>query len=231
VGRLFAQRQVTTCAAIRPESKIARDRDGISFHNWHALLWDTGHIFSQERQTRGKPRRLVRRVPSSCDSRFGYRHLSVATHRNLDLAVTLPSELANVVRLCLRRKGYSVSQELAAIWISEEIDTVVFPSVTRAGRNVAVYLANALGGSVIVRNRAEVSWRPSADHASGSATGSGSFLTRRSRCQAFSNARRGTDLLCENQKVSAGENNPPSCPPTGVFLVLKLNFIAKVFAL
>jgi hypothetical protein len=32
---------------------------------------------------------------------------------------TLPSELANVVRLCLRGPGYSVSQELAAIWISE----------------------------------------------------------------------------------------------------------------
>jgi len=59
--------------AIRPESKIERDRDGISFHNCHVPLWYPVHIFSQERQTRGKPRRLVRRVPSSCDSRFGYR--------------------------------------------------------------------------------------------------------------------------------------------------------------
>jgi RES domain-containing protein len=82
--------------------------------------------------------------------------LSVATNRNLDLAATLPSELANVVRLCLRGPGYSVSQELAAIWISEGIDSVVFPSATGAGRNVAVYLANAAGGSVVVRNRAEV---------------------------------------------------------------------------
>ena len=82
--------------------------------------------------------------------------LSAATNRNLDLAATLPSELANVVRLCLRRPGYQASQELAAIWISEGIDSVVFPSVTGAGRNVAVYLANAAAGSVVVRNRAEV---------------------------------------------------------------------------
>jgi hypothetical protein len=81
--------------------------------------------------------------------------LSVATHRNLDLAATLRSELANVVRLCLK-PGYSASQELADIWISEGIDSVVFPSATGAGRNVAVYLANAAAGSVVVRNRAEV---------------------------------------------------------------------------
>jgi len=82
--------------------------------------------------------------------------LSVATHRNLDLAATvLQSELANVVRLCLG-PGYSASQELADIWISEGIDSVVFPSATGAGRNVAVYLANAAAGSVVVRNRAEV---------------------------------------------------------------------------
>jgi len=82
--------------------------------------------------------------------------LSVATNRNLDLASTIPPELANVVRLCLRGKGYSVSQELAAIWISEGIDSVVFPSATGAGRNVAVYLANACAGTIVVRNRAEV---------------------------------------------------------------------------
>jgi hypothetical protein len=82
--------------------------------------------------------------------------LSVATKRNLDLAVKLASELANVVRLCLRRPEHSVSQELASIWISEGIDSVVFPSATGTGRNVAVYLANAAAGSVVVRNRAEV---------------------------------------------------------------------------
>jgi RES domain-containing protein len=82
--------------------------------------------------------------------------LSVATHRNLDLAAMLPSELADVVRRCLRGQGYYVSQELAAIWISEGIDSVVFPSATGAGRNIAVYLANAAADSVLVRNRAEV---------------------------------------------------------------------------
>ena len=82
--------------------------------------------------------------------------LSVATSRNLDLSATLPSELENVVRLCLAGTGYSVSQELAAIWIAESIDSVVFPSTTGAGRNVAVYLVNAGAGSVILRNRAEV---------------------------------------------------------------------------
>lgn len=82
--------------------------------------------------------------------------LSVATNRNLDLAATLPSELANVVRLSLGRQAYAASQELAAIWISEGIDSVVFPSATGVGRNVAVYLANAAADSVVVRNRDEV---------------------------------------------------------------------------
>jgi RES domain len=82
--------------------------------------------------------------------------LSVATRRNLDLAVPLPAELANVVRMCLRGSGYSVSQELAAIWISAGVDSIVFPSATGGGRNVAVYLENASAGSVAVRNRAEV---------------------------------------------------------------------------
>jgi hypothetical protein len=82
--------------------------------------------------------------------------LSVATHRNLDLTATLPSELAWVARLCLRETGYSASQELAAIWIAKGIDSVVFPSVTGAGRNVAIYLANAGPGCVVVRNRDEI---------------------------------------------------------------------------
>ena len=82
--------------------------------------------------------------------------LSVATHRNLDLAATLPSELANIVRRCLLERGYSASQELAQIWIAEGIDSVVFPSATGAGRNIAVYLRNAAAASVVVRNRDEV---------------------------------------------------------------------------
>jgi len=48
------------------------------------------------------------------------------------------------------------SRELAGIWIAEGIESVVFPSATGAGRNVVVYLANAGGGSVVVRNRDEV---------------------------------------------------------------------------
>jgi RES domain-containing protein len=82
--------------------------------------------------------------------------ISVTTNRNLDLASPLPSELADVVGVCSRGPGYSASQELAKIWISEGIESAVFPSATGAGRNVAVYLANAAAGSVIVRNRDEV---------------------------------------------------------------------------
>lgn len=82
--------------------------------------------------------------------------LSVATHRNLDLAATLPVELANVVARCLRCPHYSASQELAAVWIAEGMESVVFPSATGVGRNVVVYLANAGFGSVVVGNRDKV---------------------------------------------------------------------------
>ena len=75
--------------------------------------------------------------------------LSVTTHRNLDLASTLPSELASIVGLCLGGRGYSASQELAGIWIAKGVESVVFPSATGVGRNVAVYLANAGAGSVV----------------------------------------------------------------------------------
>lgn len=66
--------------------------------------------------------------------------LSVATHRNLDLAATLPAQLANVAARCLLSPQYSASQELAAIWIAAGIESVVFPSALGVGRNVAVYL-------------------------------------------------------------------------------------------
>jgi len=82
--------------------------------------------------------------------------LSVETRRNLDLAAALPTELAKVVQRCLGASGRSASQELAAIWIAEGIESVVFPSATGAGRNVVVYLANAGNGSVVVRNRDDV---------------------------------------------------------------------------
>jgi RES domain-containing protein len=82
--------------------------------------------------------------------------VSVTTHRNLDLAATLPAELANVVQHCLQTPGHAASRELAAIWIAEAIESAVFPSATGMGRNVVVYLANAGADSVIVRNRDEV---------------------------------------------------------------------------
>jgi RES domain-containing protein len=81
--------------------------------------------------------------------------LSVTTHRNLDLAAALPSELASLIRLCLR-PGHAASQELAGIWIAEGIESAVFPSASGAGRNVVVYLSNAGLGSVVVRNRDQV---------------------------------------------------------------------------
>jgi len=80
----------------------------------------------------------------------------VATKRNLDLAATLPAELAKAVGICLRRRRHAASQELAAIWIAAGIGSVVFPSTTGSGRNVVVYLAHAGAGSVRVRNREQV---------------------------------------------------------------------------
>jgi hypothetical protein len=70
-------------------------------------------------------------------------------------------------------------------------------------------------------------WRPSADHVWGSVVGSDWFPTCRSRRQAFRIAVLKIDLLAKSQKVSLRENNPPSCPPKGAFLVLKLkSFLA-----
>lgn len=82
--------------------------------------------------------------------------ISVVTHRNLDLAATLPLELAETVARCLGTPQHSASQELAAVWIARGIESVVFPSATGVGRNIVVYLANADAGSVVVRNRDKV---------------------------------------------------------------------------
>jgi len=82
--------------------------------------------------------------------------LSVTTQRNLDLGGKLPRELAAVVAECLRGPLYSASQELAAIWIAQGIDSVVFPSATGTGNNIVIYLANAGRRSVAVQNREEV---------------------------------------------------------------------------
>jgi len=82
--------------------------------------------------------------------------ISVTTNRNLDLAATLPLELAKTMARCLDASQYSPSQEFAAVWIAEGIESVVFRSTTGVGRNVVVYLANAGAGSVVVRNRDKV---------------------------------------------------------------------------
>jgi len=82
--------------------------------------------------------------------------ITVKTRRTVDLAAKLPAELAAVVSRCLRAHQYSASQELAAIWIGQGIDSVVFPSATGSGRNLVVYLANAGAGSVAIRNRDQI---------------------------------------------------------------------------
>jgi RES domain-containing protein len=82
--------------------------------------------------------------------------LTISTQRNLDLTRSLEPQLEQVVRPCLVGRRHTASQELATIWIKEGIESVVFTSATGAGKNVAVYLQNAKGGSVIVRNRDEV---------------------------------------------------------------------------
>jgi RES domain-containing protein len=82
--------------------------------------------------------------------------ITVKTRRSIDLAAKLPVELAAVVSRCVRANQYSASQELAAIWIGQGIDSVVFPSATGSGRNLVVYLANAGAGSVAIRNRDQI---------------------------------------------------------------------------
>jgi len=82
--------------------------------------------------------------------------ITVKTRRSIDLAASLPAELATVVKRCLRHPQYSASQELAATWIGRGVDSVVFPSAAGAGRNLVVYLANAGAGSVTIRNRDQI---------------------------------------------------------------------------
>jgi RES domain-containing protein len=82
--------------------------------------------------------------------------LAISTQRNLDLTDRIDPQVEQVVRRCLAGRNHAASQELAAIWIKEGIESVVFSSATGAGKNVAVYLENAKGSSVIVRNRDEV---------------------------------------------------------------------------
>lgn len=110
--------------------------------------------------------------------------LSVATNRNLDLAATLPSELANVVRLCLHGPGHSVSQELAAIWISEDIEVSFFhlrQASAETLRCISQTPVLEVSWFVIVPK----SWRPFADHVRRSVAGRGELLTCRGRRQLF----------------------------------------------
>ena len=120
--------------------------------------------------------------------------LSVPTNRNLDLPRRFHrSWQTSFVSVCVGR-GIRPRRN----WL---------PSGFRRGSTVLFFRpSRALAATLqcirqtpplIVSSFAIVprSWRPSADHAPGSATGSGSFLTRGSRCQAFSSARFWTDLL------------------------------------
>jgi hypothetical protein len=82
--------------------------------------------------------------------------LAISTQRTLDLTHSLDTQLEPVVERCLAGRSHTASQELAAIWIKEGIESVVFPSATGTGKNVVVYLENASGSSVMVRNRDEI---------------------------------------------------------------------------
>jgi hypothetical protein len=109
--------------------------------------------------------------------------------------------------------------------------THVLSVVTHRNLYLAATLPSELARPLVASSFAIVPkfWRRSTDHASGSVTDSGSFPP----ASVPSLLRHGVpgDLLAKNQKVGSRQNNPPSCPPTGVFLVRKLNFIAKLFAL
>ncbi len=82
--------------------------------------------------------------------------LEIKTERNLDLSTTLPAELHNVIEDCVQPHDHILSQNLAEIWIAEGIQSILFPSATGTGRNVAVYIGNASPESVAVFNRAEI---------------------------------------------------------------------------
>jgi hypothetical protein len=113
--------------------------------------------------------------------------LSVATNRNLDLAATLPSELANVVRLCLRGPGILFRRN----WLVSGFRRASTVSFFRPRQVPAETLQCiwqplplvALSFAIVPKY-----WRPSADHVWGSVVGSDSFPTCSSRRQAF---RRG----------------------------------------
>jgi hypothetical protein len=61
-----------------------------------------------------------------------------------------------VIEDCVQPHDHILSQNLAEIWIAEGIQSILFPSATGTGRNVAVYIGNASPESVAVFNRAEI---------------------------------------------------------------------------
>ena len=82
--------------------------------------------------------------------------LNIKTDRSLNLSTVLPPELQRLVVDCLGPDQHVASQQLASIWIAEGIESIIFPSATGVGRNIAVYVANARPESVSVFNRDEV---------------------------------------------------------------------------
>ncbi len=82
--------------------------------------------------------------------------LHIKTDRGLNLTTVLPTELQRLVVDCLGPDQHVASQQLASIWIAEGIESVIFPSATGVGSNIAVYVANARPGSVSIFNRDEL---------------------------------------------------------------------------
>lgn len=82
--------------------------------------------------------------------------LHIKTERSLNLSTVLAPDLQRVVVDCLGPGQHFASQQLANIWIAEGIDSIIFPSATGVGHNVAVYVANAQPESVSVLNRDEI---------------------------------------------------------------------------
>jgi RES domain-containing protein len=81
--------------------------------------------------------------------------LHVKTELSLNLSTVLAPELQRLVVDCLGPGQHLASQELANIWIAEGIESIVFPSATGVGHNIAVYIANARPESVSIFNRDE----------------------------------------------------------------------------
>jgi RES domain-containing protein len=82
--------------------------------------------------------------------------LHIKTDRSLNLSSVLPAELQRLVVNCLGPDKHVESQQIAKLWIAEGIPSIIFPSATGVGRNIAVYVANARAESVSIFNRDQV---------------------------------------------------------------------------